>query len=71
MLKTSTASLFLLSSMVGALPAQQDNPPRVTERGATLQVVEPDAADRDLRMSPVVRAVQQAADSVVSIYLQD
>ena len=39
-------------------------------RSSPLQVVEPDANDRDLRMTPVVRAVQKAADSVVSIYLQ-
>jgi serine protease Do len=39
-------------------------------RGSTLQVVEADAGERELRMTPVVRAVQKAADSVVSIYLQ-
>lgn len=44
--------------------------PGLVERNSTLQVVEPDATDRDLRTTPVVRAVQRAADSVVSIYLQ-
>ncbi|MFN6192818.1 MAG: S1C family serine protease, partial [Planctomycetota bacterium] len=39
-------------------------------RSSPLQVVEPDADDKDLRTTPVVRAVQRAADSVVSIYLQ-
>jgi serine protease Do len=43
----------------------------LVERSSPLQVVEPDANDRDLRMTPVVRAVQRAADSVVSIYLQN
>lgn len=43
---------------------------RAVERGSPLQVVEPDAGERELRMTPVVRAVQKAADSVVSIYLQ-
>lgn len=33
-------------------------------------VVEPDEADRDLRVTPVVRAVQRSADSVVSVYIQ-
>jgi len=50
---------------------------RVTAQGglverssSVLQVVEPDANERDLRMTPVVRAVQRTQDSVVSIYLQ-
>ncbi|MFM1871389.1 MAG: hypothetical protein RL398_811 [Planctomycetota bacterium] len=43
---------------------------RLTERSSPLQVVEPDESERNLRMTPVVRAVQKAADSVVSIYLQ-
>ncbi len=42
----------------------------LVQRTSPLQVVEPDAAERDLRMTPVVRAVQRSADSVVSIYLQ-
>jgi serine protease Do len=40
-------------------------------RSSPLQVVEPDDDDKDLRTTPVVRAVQRAADSVVSIYLQN
>lgn len=43
---------------------------RAVEPRSPLQVVEPDANDLDLRTTPVVRAVQRAADSVVSIYLQ-
>jgi serine protease Do len=45
-------------------------PGGLVERNSPLQVVEPDANERDLRITPVVRAVQRAADSVVSIYLQ-
>lgn len=40
------------------------------QRTAMLQPAEADSAERELRMTPVVRAVQRAADSVVSIYLQ-
>jgi len=39
-------------------------------RDSPLQVAEQDDHDRELRMTPVVRAVQKAADSVVSIYIQ-
>jgi serine protease Do len=39
------------------------------ERSSGLQVSEPDQHDIDLRTTPVVRAVQKAADSVVSIYI--
>ncbi|MCU0867087.1 MAG: trypsin-like peptidase domain-containing protein [Planctomycetes bacterium] len=46
------------------------SPGGLVERNSPLQVVEPDANERDLRTTPVVRAVQRAADSVVSIYLQ-
>jgi serine protease Do len=42
----------------------------VERSSAVLQVVEPDANERDLRMTPVVRAVQRTQDSVVSIYIQ-
>jgi serine protease Do len=42
----------------------------VERSSSVLQVVEPDANERDLRMTPVVRAVQRAQDCVVSIYLQ-
>jgi len=64
---------FVTTLLLGAafLPGQQ-KPGRkaLAERNSPLQVVEPDAEDRALRMTPVVRAVQRAADSVVSIYLQ-
>lgn len=43
---------------------------KLVARSSPLQVVEPDANERDLRTTPVVRAVQRAADAVVSIYLQ-
>jgi len=62
--------LLPFASLSVAAPAvAQDKP--LTERGSPLQVVEPNADDRALRMTPVVRAVQRAADSVVSIYLQN
>ena len=64
----NTRLAFVL--VAAALPLTAQNP-RVSERGTVLQVVEPDADDRDLRTTPVVRAVQRAADSVVSIYLQN
>jgi len=57
----------LLSCAVTAAPQRE----ALTERGSPLQVVEPNDDDRALRMTPVVRAVQRAADSVVSIYLQN
>lgn len=53
-----------------ALQATAQDRGRLTERTSPLQVVEPDESERNLRMTPVVRAVQKAADSVVSIYLQ-
>ncbi|MHC5064317.1 MAG: S1C family serine protease, partial [Planctomycetota bacterium] len=36
-----------------------------------LQGMAPDMADLDMRRTPIVRAVEMAADSVVSIYVQD
>jgi len=54
-----------LALLLSAAAAQE----RLQERQPGLQVVEPDEQDRDLRMTPVVRAVQKAADSVVSIYI--
>lgn len=69
-------SILLLSSLLAltavCLPAQGgrgDKP--LVDRSSPLQVVEPDEGDRALRTTPVVRAVQRAADSVVSIYLQN
>ena len=64
-----TAVAVLFPCLLGALAAQ--HPGALVERGSSLlQVVEPDASERNLRMTPVVRAVQRTADSVVSIYLQ-
>ena len=60
--------LGLSASVLGCATAQQ--PGSLVQRGSPLQVVEPEAGERDLRMTPVVRAVQRSADSVVSIYLQ-
>ncbi len=65
-----TASWIVVAPMfcLGTAVAQSGS---LVERGSPLHVVEPDATDRDLRMTPVVRAVQRAADSVVSIYLEN
>ncbi|MCB9887384.1 MAG: trypsin-like peptidase domain-containing protein [Planctomycetes bacterium] len=59
--------LFGAACTQARLPAQEHG--KLTERTSPLQVVEPDESERNLRMTPVVRAVQKAADSVVSIYL--
>ncbi|MBL8752862.1 MAG: trypsin-like peptidase domain-containing protein [Planctomycetes bacterium] len=67
-----TVLAVVLSTLFAPLSAQErrtDGPGLVT-RDSPLQVVEPDANDRELRTTPVVRAVQRAADSVVSIYLK-
>ena len=66
MSKRWTAIALVASSIVVAPISAQE---RLKERQPGLQVVEPDEQDRDLRMTPVVRAVQKAADSVVSIYV--
>lgn len=58
----AVSSLLLLTAVASA-----QHP--LEERKPGLQVVESDDHDRDLRMTPVVRAVQKAADSVVSIYV--
>lgn len=68
MRRTTVAWSFLsVSALAGPALAQTGG---LTARNSPLQVVEPDANERELRMTPVVRAVQKAADSVVSIYLQ-
>jgi serine protease Do len=74
-------SILLLSPLLAlvstALPLtaqgnlEQPQGKSLVDRSSPLQVVEPDEGDRALRMTPVVRAVQRAADSVVSIYLQN
>lgn len=56
-------AVFAFLAMTSPVRAQ------LQERSPGLQVVEPDEQDRDLRMTPVVRAVRKAADSVVSIYV--
>ena len=60
---------LLLPSLVQ--PACPQGGQGLVGRSSPLQVVEPDENDKDLRTTPVVRAVQRAADSVVSIYLQN
>lgn len=62
-------ALTVLAMLPAQTPGLQGEKPLV-DRSSPLQVVEPDEGDRALRMTPVVRAVQRAADSVVSIYLQ-
>lgn len=51
-------------------PATKDTQKTLAHRDGGLLVVEPAEADHELRMTPVVRAVQRTADSVVSVYLQ-
>ncbi|MGE3171315.1 MAG: trypsin-like peptidase domain-containing protein [Planctomycetota bacterium] len=67
-----------LGSLVRPVAAQDDGAPAgvppaagsgLLQRPSGLQVVETDPEELDLRMTPIVRAVQRAADSVVSIYL--
>jgi len=60
---------LLLPSLIQS--ARPQGGPGLVGRSSPLQVVEPDESDKDLRTTPVVRAVQRAADSVVSIYLQN
>ena len=72
--KPMRKTLLLASVMTSlAIPAIAQEPTAKRNPGLQhkngLQVVEPDAADRELRMTPVVRAVQKAADSVVSIFV--
>lgn len=62
---------ILVPLLLLASTSRAQDTPKLTARGSSLQVVEPDQNDRDLRTTPVVRAVQKAADSVVSIYVQD
>lgn len=72
-LRASVFPLLLLPLFARAQdPAPGGHKPdgKLVARSPLLQAVEPDANDRELRTTPVVRAVQRAADSVVSIYLQ-
>ena len=61
------AWVLSLAALAAPIVPAQDRKP-LTDRSG-LQVVEADAEDMDLRVTPVVRAVQKAADSVVSIYI--
>ena len=66
---TGPGLALLFAALCCAPPAYAQNG-RLIGRGSPLQVVEPDESERNLRMTPIVKAVQKAADSVVSIYLQ-
>ncbi len=57
--------LVLVFALDGPIPAQGLKPPTLLETSPT------EAGEVDVRTTPVVRAVQRAADSVVSIYLLD
>src|SRR5688572_10286940 len=63
------AAALPFGTLAGTAAAQDERPLR--NREGALRVAEPDAAERELRMTPEVRAVQRAADSVVSIYIQN
>lgn len=67
---TRICSLLVSLAVASAAVAQSGGQSGGLVGRSPLQAVEPDAHDRDLRTTPVVRAVQRAADSVVSIYLQ-
>ena len=56
--------LFPLLACCTVMPAQDQ--PKLTARSSVLQVVEPDQGERDLRTTPVVRAVQKAAEGGLS-----
>ncbi|MCC6671708.1 MAG: trypsin-like peptidase domain-containing protein [Planctomycetes bacterium] len=55
----------------GPLWLAQDTPQegQLRSRSAPVAGMEPEPGEQNLRMTPVVRAVQRAADSVVSIYV--
>lgn len=62
--------VVILPVLWSAVVATAQQPNTLVQRKSPLQVVEPDEGERDLRMTPIVRAVQRSADSVVSVYLQ-
>ncbi len=66
-----TALGCALACAAGVFATDQDPGRRrgLTARNSPLTVVETNAADLDLRTTPVVMAVQKASDSVVSIYI--
>ncbi len=65
--RIALALLILCGSMLTAQERQGQR--RLQGRGPSLQVVEADEHDRELRMTPAVQVVQKTADSVVSIYI--
>jgi serine protease Do len=65
-LRIAGALLIVLASLAPPCLAQNGN---LQQRTSPLRVAESDDHDKQLRMTPVVRAVQKAADSVVSIYI--
>ncbi|MFN7589599.1 MAG: S1C family serine protease [Planctomycetota bacterium] len=69
-LRPSVLPLLLFPLLATAQEPAPKPDGKLVARGP-LQAVEADAGDRELRTTPVVRAVQRAADSVVSIYLQN
>lgn len=64
------ASHLLLAALLAALPLSAQTRSLRSSQPTLLEGMAPDRADLDLRRTPVVRAVEQAADSVVSIYVQ-
>ncbi|GAB4139155.1 MAG: trypsin-like peptidase domain-containing protein [Planctomycetota bacterium] len=64
--RTSLTSILVVLAACSAT-AQRSH---LESRKTPLQVSEPDQGDRELRMTPTVRAVQRTANAVVSIYIQ-
>ncbi|MEO0480682.1 MAG: trypsin-like peptidase domain-containing protein [Planctomycetota bacterium] len=64
-LRLSLVLTLIVSAISADLQAQNE-----LERVRTLQGLEPEPEELDLRRTPVVRAVERAADSVVSIYVE-
>jgi serine protease Do len=64
---TRVALLASLLPLAAKIPAQGRS---LESRSSPLTISEPDERDRTLRTTPVVRAVQKAADAVVSVYIQ-
>jgi S1-C subfamily serine protease len=67
-----TSSLLLLAPLLSLAlaPAACAQGGGLVNRTSPLRAVESNDSDRALRTTPVVRAVQRSADSVVSIYLK-
>ena len=69
-IRSTPSHLFAIALLAATAAAPRAQGHTLVERNSPLRVVEPDANDRALRTTPVVKAVQRARDSVVSIYLQ-